>query len=136
MKTKKAFINLITDVIPLIIVSILGIFKFKLFIQILGDETLGLYQLVTQVMVYVVLIDGGLSSAVLYSLYKPNVEKDNTKFNALIAGAFKSFSLIGAAVFGVAFLASFIVPFLIPFKTLLSVIVNVPVLPVANDNAP
>lgn len=113
MKTKKAFINLITDVIPLIIVSILGIFKFKLFIQILGDETLGLYQLFTQVMVYVALIDGGLSSAVLYSLYKPNVEKDNTKFNALIAGAFKSFSLIGAAVFGVAFLASFIVPFLI-----------------------
>ena len=45
MKTKKAFINLITDVIPLIIVSILGIFKFKLFIQTLGDETLGLYPL-------------------------------------------------------------------------------------------
>ena len=113
MKTKKTAINFITDTIPLLIVSLLGIYKFKLFIQVLGNETLGLYQLFTQIMVYVALVDGGLSSAVLYSLYKPNSEDDKKKFNAILAGAFKTFTKIGAAVFGIAALISFIVPFFI-----------------------
>lgn len=113
MKTKKTAINFLTDTIPLLIVSILGIFKFKLFIQILGNETLGLYQLFSQIMVYVALVDGGLSSAVLFSLYKPNAEKNNKKFNAILAGAYKTFSKIGMIVFLIAFLVSFFVPFLI-----------------------
>ena len=113
MKTKKTALIFITDIIPLIIISLLGIFKFKLFLQVLGDETLGLYQLFSQIMIYVALVDGGLSSAVLYSLYKPNAENDKKKFNSLLAGAYKSFSLIGIIVFGLAFLVSFVVPFII-----------------------
>ena len=113
MKTKKTILIFITDIIPLLVVSFLGIFKFKLFLQILGSETLGLYQLFTQIMIYVALVDGGLSSAVLYSLYKPNTEGDKKKFNALLAGAYKRFSQIGIAVFGIAFIVSFFVPFLI-----------------------
>ena len=117
MKTKKTALIFITDIIPLIIVSLLGIFKFKLFLQVLGDETLGLYQLFSQIMIYVALVDGGLSSAVLYSLYKPNVEGNKQKFNAILAGAKKTFSLIGALVFGIAAVVSFIVPFLIKDST-------------------
>lgn len=113
MKTKKTLLNFITDVVPLIIISILGIYKMKLFINVLGDETLGLYQLFSQIIVYVALVDGGLSNAVLFSLYKPNAEGDKKKFNALLAGSLKCFSLIGIAIFGIALLASFFVPFLI-----------------------
>lgn len=117
MKTKKTLLIFITDIIPLIIISLLGIFKFKLFLQVLGSETLGLYQLFSQIMTYVALVDGGLSSAVLYSLYKPNAEGDNKKLKALLAGAFKRFSLIGAIVFGIAFVVSFFVPLLIKDTT-------------------
>ena len=113
MKTKKTMLIFITDIIPLLVISFLGIFKFKLFLQILGSETLGLYQLFTQIMTYVALVDGGLSSAVLYSLYKPNAKGDKKKFNALLAGAYRRFSLIGALVFGIAFVVSFFVPFFI-----------------------
>lgn len=113
MKTKKTAINFITDTIPLLIVSLLGIFKFKLFIQVLGNETLGLYQLFSQIMVYVALVDGGLSSAALFSLYKPNAEGDKKKFNAILAGVYKTFSKIGMIVFVIACLVSFVVPFLI-----------------------
>lgn len=113
MKTKKTLLNFITDTIPLVIISLLGIFKSKLFLQVFGDEILGLYNLFSQIMTYVALVDGGLSSAVLYSLYKPNAEGDQKKFNALIAGAFKTFSFIGMAVFGIATVVSFFVPLLI-----------------------
>lgn len=109
MKTKKSALNLITDIIPLLIVSLLGIFKTKYFIQYLGNETMGLYNLCSNIMVYVSLVDGGLASAVLYSLYKPNAEGDKEKLNELLSGAMRVFSKIGMIVFGIAFVVSFFV---------------------------
>ena len=112
-KTKKTVLNLITDVIPLLIISLLGIFKVKLFIQYLGQETMGLYNLFNNIMIYVSLVDGGLASAVLFSLYKPNTEGDNKKLSELLSGAFSVFSKIGMIVFGIAFLVSFVIIFFI-----------------------
>ena len=113
MKTKKTALNIITDVIPLIIISILGIFKVKLFINILGNETFGLYNLFSNIMIYVSLVDGGLTSALLYSLYKPNANGDRKKFNEILSAGFKTFSKIGMIVFGIAFIVSFFVIFFI-----------------------
>lgn len=113
MKTKRTLLNYVTDIIPLMIVSVLGIFKIKFFIQELGDETLGLYQLFSQIMIYIALVDGGLSSAVLYSLYKPNINEDKNKLNEIISAAFKVFSLIGIVIFALAAVAGFLVPFFI-----------------------
>lgn len=113
MKTKKSILNFITDVIPLLIVSILGIFKLKLFIQVLGDETLGLYQLFSQIMVYIALVDGGLTSAVLYALYKPNAKKDNKKMNQILVASKKTFNIIGIAIFSLAFIVSFFIKYFI-----------------------
>lgn len=112
-KTKKTVLNLVTDVIPLLIISLLGIFKVKLFIQYLGNETMGLYNLFSNIMVYVSLVDGGIASAVLYSLYKPNIDGDNKKLSELLSGALVVFSKIGMIVFGIAFIVSFFVIFLI-----------------------
>lgn len=112
-KTKKTVLNLVTDVIPLIIISLLGIFKVKLFIEYLGQETMGLYNLFSNIMVYVSLVDGGLASAVLFSLYKPNANGDNKKVSELLSGALTTFSKIGMIVFGIAFLVSFVVIFFI-----------------------
>lgn len=117
MKTKKTLLNFFSDIIPLAIISILGIFKLKIFIQVLGDETLGLYQLFTQIMLYVALVDGGLSSAVLYSLYKPNSENDKQGLSRLLSAALKAFSLIGIIVFLLAAIVAFIVPFFIKDST-------------------
>lgn len=58
MRTKRAIINFITDAIPQVIVLILGIIKIKLFINILGETKLGLYQLYSQIVAYLVLIEG------------------------------------------------------------------------------
>ncbi len=113
MKTKKTALNIITDVIPLIIISILGIYKVKLFLGVLGSETLGLYQLFNNIMVYVALVDGGLTSALLFSLYKPNSSGDRKKFNELLSGGLRTFSKIGMYVFGIAAIVSLFIIFLI-----------------------
>ena len=113
MKTKRSFLNFITDVIPLAIVSILGIFKLKIFIKVLGNETLGLYQLFSQIMVYIALVDGGLSSAVLFHLYKPNSQDDSKKINAILTASKRVFNIIGIFIFTIAFVVSFFIKFFI-----------------------
>lgn len=113
MRTKKSFLNLLTDLIPLVIISILGIFKLKLFIDVLGDKTLGLYQLYSQVMVYVALVDGGLSSALLFALYKPNSSGNTEKFKEIVAAGYKVFALIGVIIFGLTAILSPFVHYLI-----------------------
>lgn len=58
MRTKSAIINFITDAIPQVIILLLGIVKIKLFIDVLGETKLGLYQLYNQIVAYLVLIEG------------------------------------------------------------------------------
>ena len=106
MKTKKTFLNILTDVIPLIVVALLGIFKVKLFLKVLGDETLGLYQLFNNILIYIALVDGGLTSALLFSLYKPNASGDKKKFNEILSAGKKTFNKIGIYVFLAAFVIS------------------------------
>lgn len=106
MRTRRSVLNLITDVIPLIIISILGIFKLKLFINVLGSETLGLYQLYSQIMIYVALVDGGLGSALIFSLYKPNSSGNTKKIREIMAAGYKIFALIGMLVFGITAIVS------------------------------
>ena len=113
MRTKTSLLNLITGVVPYIILSFIGLFKMKYFIQFLGDETLGLYQFFSQLMIYIALVDGGLTSAVLYALYKPNSEKDEKKLYSILLGARKTFNKIGLSIFGISFLISLVVPFLV-----------------------
>ena len=119
MRTKKVLLNLITDVIPMLVVSLLGIFKFKLFVQVLGQEVQGMYQLFTQIMFYIAIVDGGLSSAVLHALYRPNTENNKEQMNEIFSGAKRIFSFLGIIIYGLAFVVSFFVPYFIkncPFE--------------------
>lgn len=113
MRTKKSFLNLITDLLPLIIISILGIFKLKLFINVLGDTTLGLYQLYSQFMVYVALVDGDLSSALLFALYRPNSSKNVKKIKEILSASYQVFSIIGIVIFVLTIILSPFIHFFI-----------------------
>lgn len=119
MRTKKVILNLITDIFPMLVISLLGIFKFKLFVQILGQEVQGMYQLFTQIMFYIAIVDGGLGSAVLHAMYRPNTDGDKEGMDAILSGAKRIFSILGIVIYGLAFLASAFVPMLIkdcPFE--------------------
>lgn len=94
MRTKAAIINLVTDLLPQIVIAILGIIKIKVFISILGNDQVGLYQLYTQILSYLVLVEGGMGTAVLFRLYKPIAEKDQAKINSIMLAAKRVFKLI------------------------------------------
>ena len=51
---------------------------------------MGLYQLYGQIISYLVLIEGGIGSVLLFRLYKPIAEKDEEKLNSIMAAARRS----------------------------------------------
>ena len=110
MRTKKAILNYITELVPQVIIAFIGIFKVKLFLQILGENTSGLYQVYTQFLSYMTIVDGGLTTALLCALYKPLADKDKEKTNQILAAAFRVYSLIGIFIMLLGVVISFFVP--------------------------
>ena len=98
MRTKKAIINYVTEIVPQIIILILGFFKVKVFLDNLGTELVGLFQLFNQLLYYLSLLDGGASTIIGYYLYKPISKNDNISIGRILSATVKFFSMIGVAV--------------------------------------
>ena len=110
MRTKKAILNYITDVVPMIILALIGLVKIDFFIDFLGKDKNGLYNLYSQIMAYVTIVDGGLTSAVLYRMYAPIAAKDYNKLGRLLKGSRTIFYIIGGLVFALGVIVSFFLP--------------------------
>lgn len=113
MNNKRNIFNFLSDFLPQILIALLGIFKIKIFLQYLGNNTLGLYQLYSQLFSYLAIIEIGISSGILYSLYKPTTEKDFLKLKKLYNGANYSFKIIGTIIIILGCILSLFVSFFI-----------------------
>lgn len=113
MRTKKAAINFLTDALPQIIILVLVFFKIKIFIRYLGAETLGLYQLYGQIVSYLVLVEGGIGSALLFRLYKPIHDNNQKKINQIMSAARVIFNFIALIILVVGIIISFNLGFFI-----------------------
>ena len=76
MRTKKMLLNVITDILPYIIIGVIGLVKMNVLIKYVGDVGNGYYQTINQIISYVFLAQFGFDDAVIYSLYKPFAEKN------------------------------------------------------------
>lgn len=75
MRTKKIALNMICDIVPYLLIGIVGLIKVNYLITYLGDANNGYYQFINQIISYVFLAQAGFCEAVIYSLYKPFAEK-------------------------------------------------------------
>lgn len=119
MRTKRALLTYLSDLIPQILVAIIGLVKSFFFIDTLGADINGLYSLYSQIMMYLTLVDGGLSSAILYRLYKPIAEDDVERISNILSGSKKIFQIIGLIILAGGVGVSFFIPFFIkenPFE--------------------
>lgn len=117
MRTKKAILNYITDVLPMIILMFIGLVKIEFFIDFLGEEKNGLYNLYSQIMAYVTIVDGGLTSAVLYRMFAPISAQNYKYLNSLLYGSRRIFNVVGGLVALVGFVVSFFLPFFVKNNT-------------------
>lgn len=101
MRTKKIFLNMVCDILPYLLIGIVGLLKMNVLITYIGDVGNGYYQTINQIISYVFLAQAGFSDAVIYSLYKPFAEKNNNDINAIYGGARRIFKIIGLIIFGI-----------------------------------
>lgn len=110
MRTKRAILTYLSDLIPQILLAIIGLVKSAYFVGNLGTALNGLYSLYSQIMMYLTLVDGGLSSAILYRLYKPIAENDEKRISSILSGSRRIFQIIGVVIFIIGIGASFFIP--------------------------
>ncbi len=112
-RTKILKLNILTSLVPWIILAIIGFVKIKLFIEIYGSELNGLIQLLSQIYGYISLVEMGFGSAILFSLYKPLANKDETKVARLFNGSKKMYRKIATVLLLGGIIAGAVSPFII-----------------------
>lgn len=121
-KTRNSSLNFIFSVLSQITNIVLAFIVRTVFIKCLGVEYLGLNGLFTNIISVLSLAELGVSSAIIYSMYKPVSENDTDKICQLINYYKKLYSIIALVVLAVG-LAFF--PFLDFFINLESDVPNV-----------
>ncbi len=106
MRTKKSIINLTSNVISLIIIGFGKFFLTKLFIQRLGSDINGLYQLFGQIVAYLNLAEGGVGTALTFALYKPLAENNILKINSILSTVRRVYLYIGGIILTISILLS------------------------------
>lgn len=92
MRTKKALINIIGNICVQISSIIIGLIIPKLIISSYGSSVNGLIQMVTQIVSYFGIIEGGVATAAGAAIYKPLAMHDEKKVNKIMT-AVKDFYL-------------------------------------------
>lgn len=113
MRIKSIILNFVSDVLPQIIIAIISLFRTKIFLFNLGMDVTGLYQYFGQVMTYLALMDGGLSSAINCRLYKPIAEKNYEKINQILSAANLIFIFVAVLILIVGYGVSYFIPSMI-----------------------
>jgi len=113
VRTKNVIKNIIVELLLYTVIGIVGFFKIKFFITYIGSEMNGYFQVINNIVTYVFLAEAGLTSGVIYKLYKPMATKNYEDAKALYKGAKRIFRIIGAVVLGLSILALVIFPFIV-----------------------
>lgn len=109
--TKKAtLINMIANII-LQFTNIITWFVIpKLILGYFGSEVNGLVSSITQFLSYITLIEGGVTSVIMASLYKPLINGDEEKISSIVCTASKFYRKIGFYFIGYSMLLAIVYP--------------------------
>lgn len=97
-RTKNSFYNVCSSLLEYFFKIILVFVTRTIFIKKLGTEYLGLDGLFTNILSIMSITELGLSSAIIFGLYKPLVKKDTKKINILMYVYKKCYLYIGVVI--------------------------------------
>lgn len=98
MRSKSSAKNLVVALIGQAFGLIISFIARIIFIKFLSDEYLGLNGLFTNLLTMLSLVELGVGSALVYSLYKPLADGDNEKVKSLMDLYRKAYNIIGGVV--------------------------------------
>ena len=85
MNARKSIYNILSGLLGQGIAILLGIMIPRLVIVNLGSESNGLLSSVNQILIYLNLLESGVGTAALQSLYRPVAEKNISKINSILS---------------------------------------------------
>lgn len=103
-----------------ILTIILSFFSRKIFLEVLGDEFMGLGGTISEILGFLSLAELGISTAVSYNLYKPLQQGDKPRIEELVSVIGYLYRKIGIFIFVAGALISLFIPFIFrntPFST-------------------
>ena len=98
MRSKSSAKNLVLALIGQAFGLIISFIARIIFVKFLSDEYLGLNGLFTNLLTMLSLVELGVGSALVYSLYKPLADGDNEKVKSLMDLYRKAYNIIGGVV--------------------------------------
>lgn len=94
-RTQKFMLNSMVSAASQIVALIVGFITPTIMIGTYGSEVNGLVSSLHQFINYIMLVEAGLSGAIVYSLYKPLADRDHGKVSSIAAAAQKSYAQVG-----------------------------------------
>lgn len=113
MRTRNSFYNMLTNLIPGLIISALGLIKMPLIKEAYGVDLYGMNLYLAQVIAYLNLVEGGFGDAFLQAMFKPLAEKDNQKVRELYWGADFLLKMCGLIILALGVIVMFLLPMLL-----------------------
>lgn len=98
MRTRNSFLNMLTNLIPSLIIPVLSLIKMSMFLGAYGDDIYGMNLYLAQVMGYLNLVEGGFGDAFIQAMFKPFAENNRDRIKELYRGADFLLKLAGTAI--------------------------------------
>lgn len=107
MRKENSLKNILTNIIPYIILTILGFLRLKVLLDKLGVEIYALNQLFIQVFAYISLAEAGLGTLITQLYYKYFANNDKEKINQVYTSSKKVLKIISIIMLTIGFVISF-----------------------------
>ncbi len=109
MRTTNSLKNIITTLIPYMIIGLLGFLKVKVFVGGLSEDIYSLNQLFYQIMSYLALADAGFGVIIVQKMYKSFITNDRDEINNLYSTLKIFFRRIGYFMIVASIILSFFI---------------------------
>ena len=110
--SKKFMLNSVTPALLQVVTMIAGFITPRFMLTAYGSEINGLISSILQFISYFNLVEAGLSSAAVYSLYKPIAEKDYNRINRIVVAAKHFYVKSGFIFVGLVVILAICYPFI------------------------
>ena len=101
MRTRYSVINAIVSIIAQVITIVITFISRKVFLMTLGETVLGINSLFSQIISMMSLVELGIGSAIIYSLYKPLADENKPQIAAIMTLYRKIYTIIGILVLAI-----------------------------------
>lgn len=112
-RSKKVVYNTLTAALNMIVMQVVSLVVSVKVLEVYGADFHGLNSILSNVMIWVLLLEGGLTTATTVALYKPYIKGDKDRCNSIISASRIQFERIGLLIFIIGAIIAFVYPLII-----------------------